>query len=96
MCPHLRADVKDSSKVQQSQFVTNWFTAAFLREPRPSGERAAKWKRNQTQEALRHAEEVMSYLDLYNHVMGCLLEYRDADCGCLERNRLRRKTFRPA
>jgi formylglycine-generating enzyme required for sulfatase activity/energy-coupling factor transporter ATP-binding protein EcfA2 len=116
-CPHLRADVKDFSLDQQKQFLTNWFTAAFLREPCPAGEPRAKWQRNQTQKALCHAQEVMSYLDLdrnrslrdlvavplllqivgviwkergirprtrldlYNHVMGYLLEYRDAERG---------------
>ena len=118
-CPHLRADVKDFSLAQQKQFLTNWFTAAFLREPCPAGEHRAKWKQNQTQKALCHAQEVVSYLDLdrnrslrdlvavplllqivaviwkergirprtrldlYNHVMGYLLEYRDAE-RCLD------------
>ena len=116
-CPHLRADVKDFSLDQQKQFLTNWFAAAFLREPCPAGENRARWKRNQTQKALCHAQEVLSYLDLdrnrslrdlvavplllqivaviwkergirprtrldlYNHVMGYLLEYRDAERG---------------
>jgi formylglycine-generating enzyme required for sulfatase activity/energy-coupling factor transporter ATP-binding protein EcfA2 len=116
-CPHLRADVKDFSLDQQKQFLTNWFTAALLREPCPVGEPQGKWQRNQTQKALCHAQEVVSYLDLdcnrslrdlvavplllqivaviwkergirprtrqdlYNHVMGYLLEYRDAERG---------------
>ena len=116
-CPHLRADVKDFSLDQQKQFLTNWFTAAFLREPCPAGENRAKWQRNQTQKALCQAQEVVSHLDLdrnralrdlvavplllqivaviwkergirprtrldlYNHVMGYLLEYRDAERG---------------
>ncbi|MCX5645099.1 MAG: NACHT domain-containing protein [Phycisphaerae bacterium] len=63
-CPHLRADVRDFSRPQQDQFLTNWFTAAFLREPRPAGEPPAQWKQDQKQKALWHAQQIMNYLDL--------------------------------
>ncbi|MCU0917994.1 MAG: NACHT domain-containing protein, partial [Planctomycetes bacterium] len=63
-CSHLRADVRDFSRPQQDEFLTNWFTAAFLREPRPAGEPLAAWRQDRKKEALWHAQQIMNYLDL--------------------------------
>ena len=61
---HLRADIKDFSPSQQTEFITNWFKAAFLREPRPTTEAAEQWKKMQKQKGTRHAQQVIDYLAL--------------------------------
>jgi formylglycine-generating enzyme required for sulfatase activity len=63
-CPHLRTDVKDFSTRQQDQFLTNWFTAAFLREPRPAGVHRNEWEDGQRKKGAWHAQQVIRYLDL--------------------------------
>jgi formylglycine-generating enzyme required for sulfatase activity len=63
-CPHLRADVRDFKEGQQDEFLVNWFTAAFLREPFPAGEDRGEWEAAQKAKGAWHAQQVIDYLDL--------------------------------
>jgi len=63
-CDHLRADIKDFSAAHQEEFITNWFKAAFLREPRAAGESPAQWRQTQQQKGTRLARRVIDYLNL--------------------------------
>ena len=57
-----RADVQDFTKEQQERFLTNWFTAAFLRDPCGEGVDEAEWKRLQGAKADERTEKMVAHL----------------------------------
>ncbi|MBV5289864.1 MAG: SUMF1/EgtB/PvdO family nonheme iron enzyme [Pelodictyon phaeoclathratiforme] len=61
---HERADVQDFTPVQQERFLRNWFTAAFLRDPREEGDDEAKWEAKQRADAERRTTTMVAYLNI--------------------------------
>ncbi len=57
-----RADVQDFTKEQQERFLTNWFTAAFLRDPCGKGEDESEWQRLQGAKADERTEKMVAHL----------------------------------
>ncbi|KUL20440.1 SUMF1/EgtB/PvdO family nonheme iron enzyme [Chlorobium limicola] len=62
-----RADVQDFTPEQQHRFLLNWFTAAFLKEPREEGYEAAEWEKKQRAEAEERTRAIADHLNDDNH-----------------------------
>ena len=59
---HLRADIMDFSKEQQSDFLHRWFRAAFLGELPPVSIDQSEWRSWQEQKATRKADAILAFL----------------------------------
>lgn len=59
---HLRADIMDFSKEQQSEFLHRWFRAAFLGELPPASIDQSEWRSWQEQKATRKADAILAFL----------------------------------
>ena len=57
-----RADVQDFTEDQQERFLTNWFNAAFLKEPREKGVTNKEWKRLQCAKADERTKKIVAHL----------------------------------
>ncbi len=57
-----RADVLDFTEEQQERFLTNWFSAAFLKEPREKGVNNKEWKRLQRAKADERTNKIVAHL----------------------------------
>jgi 3',5'-cyclic AMP phosphodiesterase CpdA len=57
-----RADVQDFTKDQQERFLSNWFSAAFLREPCDEDADKGEWQRRQQAKAAERTEKMVAYL----------------------------------
>ncbi|MBV5329682.1 MAG: SUMF1/EgtB/PvdO family nonheme iron enzyme [Chlorobium sp.] len=58
-----RADVQDFTQEQQQRFLLNWFTAAFLKEPREQGYDDAGWVAKQKSEAEERTTAIVAHLN---------------------------------
>ncbi|NTW69673.1 MAG: SUMF1/EgtB/PvdO family nonheme iron enzyme [Chlorobiaceae bacterium] len=59
-----RADVQDFTSEQQERFLSNWFTAAFLKEPCEKGFDEAGWQIKQRAEAHERTIAIMAHLKI--------------------------------
>lgn len=59
---HIRADVMDFTSEQQDEFLSKWFTAAYLRELRPVGMNADQWMIRQKNDAKERTTNIVEYL----------------------------------
>ena len=57
-----RADVQDFTEEQQKRFLTNWFSAAFLKEPGEKGVTNKEWKRLQCAKADERTKKIVAHL----------------------------------
>ncbi|NTU54274.1 MAG: SUMF1/EgtB/PvdO family nonheme iron enzyme [Chlorobiaceae bacterium] len=57
-----RADVQDFTPEQQERFLLNWFTAAFLKEPREKEVDEATWQADQKEEAIERTRAIVEHL----------------------------------
>ena len=60
---HIRADVMDFTSEQQEEFLSKWFTAAYLRELCPPGMNADQWLTRQKNEAKERTTNIVEYLN---------------------------------
>jgi len=60
---HIRADVMDFSFEQQEEFLSKWFTAAYLRDLCPAGINAGQWMTRQKNDAKDRTAKIVEYLN---------------------------------
>ena len=59
---HIRADVMDFTFEQQEEFLSKWFTAAYLRESSPVRTNAEQWIEKQKNHAKERTSRIVKYL----------------------------------
>jgi predicted HTH transcriptional regulator/formylglycine-generating enzyme required for sulfatase activity len=59
---HIRADVMDFTPIQQEEFLSKWFKAAYLRELCPFGLDSEEWIASQSQKAEERTRTITEYL----------------------------------
>jgi len=57
-----RADVQDFTEDQQERFLTKWFSAVFLKEPRKEGFTKKEWQRQQVANADERTQKIVAHL----------------------------------
>ncbi|TLU87724.1 MAG: NACHT domain-containing protein [Chlorobium sp.] len=57
-----RANVQDFTSEQQERFLTNWFSAAFLKDPRDEGMDKIEWQRCQKAKAHERTRKIVALL----------------------------------
>lgn len=60
---HIRADVMDFTSEQQEEFLSKWFTAAYLRELCPAGMNPDQWITRQMNDAKERTTKIVEYLN---------------------------------
>lgn len=60
---HIRADVMDFTSEQQEEFLSKWFTAAYLRELCPAGMNPDQWLTRQKSDAKDRTKSIVEYLN---------------------------------
>jgi len=60
--PHLRADIRDFTPLQQEEFLQKWFRAALLSELHSDDEPLGEWRQRQTSIAAKQAQSIIESL----------------------------------